>query len=51
MADVYSNLPHHVVDVPDVNSFQSYLTQIARTRCQQGDVVWASTFCRRKFGD
>ena len=47
MADVYNNLPQHVVDASNVKCFQSYLTQIARTRCQQGDVVWASIFCRR----
>ena len=51
MADVYNNLPQHVADAPNVKSFQSYLTQLARTRCQQGDVVWASSFCRRAVGD
>ena len=51
MTDVYNNLPQHVVDATNVKSFQSYLTQVARTRCQQGDVVWASTFSRRVTGD
>jgi len=51
MADVYNNLPQHVVDATSVQTFQNYLIQIARTRCQQGDVAWASTFCRRVGGD
>jgi len=51
MADVYNNLPQHVVDATSVNIFQNYLMQIARTRCQQGDAAWASTFCRRVGGD
>ena len=50
MADVYNNFPQHVVDIGDVNSFQSYLTQIARARCEQGDAAWASSFCRRAWG-
>ena len=47
VTDVYNNLPQHVVDATGVDTFQSYLTQIARTRCQQGDDAWSSSFCRR----
>jgi hypothetical protein len=47
VVDVYNNLPQHVVDATDVSSFQQYLTQIARTRCQLGEDAWASSFCRR----
>ena len=47
MIDIYNNLPQHVVDAPSVSIFQSYLMQIARTRCQQHDADWASSFCRR----
>ena len=46
MTDIYNNLPQHVVDAVSVASFQSYLTHIARTRCQQQD-VWTSCFDRR----
>ena len=47
VVDVYNNLPQHVVDASSVKFFQHYLTQIARTRCQQGEDAWASSFCRR----
>jgi len=49
VCDVYNNLPQHVVDATDVGSFQQYLTQIARVRCQQGEDAWASSFCRRRM--
>ena len=51
MADVYNNLPQHVVDATSVKVFQQYLIQIARIRCQLGEDAWASTFCRREGGD
>ena len=47
VCDVYNNLPQHVVDASEVDVFQSYLTHIARNRCEQGDDAWASSFCRR----
>jgi len=47
MVDIYNNLPQHVVDASSINCFQKYLIHIARTRCQQGDVAWSSSFCRR----
>jgi len=47
MVDIYNNLPQHVVDASSVTCFQQYLNQIARTRCQQEDVAWSSSFCRR----
>ena len=46
MTDIYNNLPQHVVDAVSVAIFQSYLTHISRTRCQQQD-VWTSCFDRR----
>ena len=51
MADVYNNLPQHVVDATSVKVFQQYLIQIARPRCQLGVDAWASTFCQREGGD
>lgn len=48
MVVIYNNLPQSLVDAASVQSFQSGLTQIARTRCQQGVVDWALTFCRRR---
>ena len=45
MTDIYNNLPQHVVDATSVSSFQSYLMQIVRTRCQLQD-VWTSCFDR-----
>ena len=47
MVDIYNNLPQHVVDNSTVSEFQSYLNHLAYTRCQQGDVSWSSSFCRR----
>ena len=47
MVDIYNNLPQHVVDASSVKCFQHYLIHIARTRCQQEDVAWSSSFCRR----
>ena len=47
MVDIYNNLPQHVVDAPAVHICQTYLMQIVRTRCQQEDSDWASSFCRR----
>ena len=47
MVDIYNNLPQHVVDNVTVSEFQSYLNHLAYTRCQQGDVSWSSSFCRR----
>ena len=51
MVDIYNNLPQHVVDAKSLSSFQNYLTQITRTRCQQGDDAWALSYSRRTFGD
>ena len=46
MTGVYNNLPQHVVDAPSVKIFQQYLIHVVRTRCQQGDADWPSSFCR-----
>ena len=51
MVDIYNNLPQHAVDNATVSGFQNYLNHIAHTRCQQGDVVWASSFSRRVPSD
>ena len=50
MTSIYNNLPQHAVDATSVKSFQSYLTHIARTRCQQQD-VWTSCFDPRDNSD
>ena len=50
MTSIYNNLPQHAVDANSVKSFQSYLTHIARTRCQQQD-VWTSCFDPRDNSD
>ena len=47
MVDIYNQLPQHAVDCSSVSDFQSYLNQVALTRCKQGDVKWMSSFCRR----
>ena len=47
MADIYNNLPQHVLDASSVKCFQQYLIHIVRTRCQQDDGAWPSSFCRR----
>jgi hypothetical protein len=49
MVDMYNTLPQHAVDCSTVSEFQSYLNHIAHTRCQQGDVKWSSSFCRRTW--
>ena len=49
MVDMYNTLPQHAADCSTVSEFQSYLNHIAHTRCQQGDVKWSSSFCRRTW--
>ena len=44
VCNVYNNLPQHVRDASDVGTFQKYLTQVARMRCQQGGDAWALSF-------
>ena len=51
MIDIYNNLPQHVVDAKSLSSFQNYLTQITRTRCQQGDDAWALSYSRFTIDD
>ena len=50
MVDIYNNLPQHAVDAPSVSYFQAYVNHIDRTRCLQGDVAWAASFCRDRTG-
>ena len=47
MVDIYNNLPQQAVDAPIVSLFQSYCNHIARTKCEQGDIAWAVSFCSR----
>jgi len=47
MVDIYNNLPQDIINCNKVSAFQSALTKLARTRCQEGDAAWASTFNRR----
>ena len=47
MCDIYNNLPQYVVDSTSVSAFQACLTQMARTRCEQGVAAWATSFSRR----
>ena len=51
LISVYNNLPQHVVDASCISDFQNYLTQVARTRCQQNDEAWASSFCSRAVAE
>ena len=46
MVDIYNSLAQHVVDISSVSAFQSYLMQIARTRCEHGDPEWSLSFSR-----
>ena len=44
MTDVYNSLSQGAVDCESVASFQSYLTSIARERCEAGNAKWMYTF-------
>ena len=46
MVDIYNNLPQYVVDASTVSNFQSFLTEMARKRCQLGNASWAKSFSR-----
>jgi len=47
MVYVYNRLPQELVDCATIASFQSGLTHMARTRCQNGDPDWSKAFsCR-----
>ena len=43
MVDIYNNLSQEAVDSASVETFQSYLTRLARVRCQQGNAKWMYT--------
>ena len=45
MVDIYNNLPQSSIDASNVSIFQGSLTQIARSRCEQGVGAWASSCC------
>ena len=45
--DIYNNLPQAAVDCNSVPAFQSYLTHLARTKCEAGLNNWQFTFNTR----
>ena len=47
MMDIYNFLEQSTVNAKTVSVFQSELTQIVRTRCEQYDAEWRSSFCPR----
>ena len=47
MTEIYNRLPQHVVDIPNVSNFQTALTRVARTACQNGNADWQSMFSSR----
>ena len=47
MVDRYNFLEQSTVNAKTVSIFQSELIQIVRTRCEQHDVEWRSSFCPR----
>ena len=47
MVRVYNRLPQYCADATSVSEFQSYLTEMARTNCRQGNETWQQSFtCR-----
>ena len=46
MIGFYNNLSQDLVDLPDVKSFQSALTNIAKDRCERRDSDWHLSFNR-----
>ena len=47
MTRIYNRLPQYVVDMPSVSIFQSALTRMARTACQNGNENWQNIFDSR----
>ena len=47
MVDVYNNLSQETIDSISVQVFQSSLTKIARSRCEDGVEGWSSPYCAR----
>ena len=47
MVNVYNRLPQNVVDIDNIKSFQTVLTQMARTACENNDVMWMKIFHSR----
>ena len=45
---VYNVLPADVVEGKSVKVFQSALTKLARTACEEGSAQWSSMFCVRQ---
>lgn len=49
MAFIYNMLPQHVVDLKDVYSLQTYLIQMARTRCESHNASWIIFLSARTY--
>ena len=48
--DAYNILPQHNYDASSAKIFQQFLIHIVRTRCQQDNQNWPSSFCGRVYG-
>ena len=48
MVSIYNDLPQQAVVCQHVNTFQTYLTHIARTRCKNNNPKWQYTFDPRR---
>jgi len=48
MVDRYNSLSQAAVDLPSVSTFQIFLTETARARCEAGDGKWMYTFDMRR---
>ena len=48
---MYNRLPQEVINLPSVSRFQSQLTKFAKTRAEQGDETWRSSYknCKDAF--
>ena len=47
--EIYNALPQHAVDITDVASFQAFLTQVAKTKCQQHKLFGQHCFNSRQY--
>ena len=48
LVNLYNLLPQHVIDAPTITSFQSMLTNAARTQCKNNANNWDQTFSPRR---
>ena len=49
MVDLYNRLPQRLVDITDVNKFQTELTVIVRDRCSRNCPNWQYIFNTQRF--